>query len=66
MANGYQSFKQISTRDVYCSKNKFKSHDDAKKWVTACLNHYSIQANDTKDYNYPENSQPAGAIIYPS
>ena len=65
MPSGYQSFKQKSTRDVYCSSTKFKNHAEAAIWVADCLKHFEIQASDTKDYNYPLSSQPANAIIYP-
>ena len=50
MPSGYQSFKQKSTRDVYCSSTKFKNHAEAAIWVADCLKHFEIQASDTKDY----------------
>lgn len=64
MAKGYQSFKQKSTRQVYCSSTKYANHNEASKWIAACLQNFGIQASDTKDYNYPLNSQPAGATIW--
>ncbi len=64
MAKGYQSFKQISTRIVYCSANKYANHATSKVWVANCLAHFNIQANDTKDYKYPLDNQPEGATIW--
>ena len=61
---GYQSFKRTSTREVYCSKDKYSSHADAKAWVTKALKHFNIRADDTKDYEYPLDSQPPRATIW--
>lgn len=65
MAKGYQSFLQKSTRVTYCSRDKFANHDEAAAWVKLALAHFTIQASDTKDYNYPLSSQPARATIWP-
>lgn len=65
MAKGYQSFLQSSTRITYCSKNKLANHDEAKTWVADALKHFDIKASDTKNYQYPLDSQPARATIYP-
>jgi hypothetical protein len=62
---GYQSFKQKSTRNVYCSKDKYSSHADAKKWITAALKNFNIQADDTMEYQYPLDTQPERATIWP-
>lgn len=64
MAKGYQSFKQKSTRTVYCSANKLANHDEAATWVGECLAAFSIEASDTKDYRFPLDNQPAGATIW--
>jgi hypothetical protein len=66
MAKGYQSFKQKSTRTTYCSKDKYASHAEASVWVADALKHFAIQASDTMDYQYPLNSQPARATIWPA
>ncbi len=65
MAKGYQSFLQKSTRTVYCSNVKFANHDESKAWVTKALAHFTIPAADTKDYNFPLDSQPAKAVCWP-
>jgi hypothetical protein len=65
MPSGYQSFKQKTSRNVFCSSNKLKSHAEASLWVGQCLAHFGISASDTKDYNYPLDSQPEGATIWP-
>jgi hypothetical protein len=66
MPKGYQSFQRTSTRVTYCSKDKYANHDLAKAWVTRALEHFGIQASDTKSYNYPLDSQPVRATIWPT
>jgi hypothetical protein len=33
---GYQLYKD-TTDTIYCSKKKFRSHDEGKEWVRDCL-----------------------------
>lgn len=60
----YQCFKMTS-RDVYCSKDKVSGHDKGSEWVSAAFAHYKLKGDDMKGKPYPSDDQPKGAIIYP-
>jgi hypothetical protein len=60
----YQCFKTTS-RTVYCSSQKFKSHAPAATWVAQCMANFQLQANDILGRPYESNDQPRGATIWP-
>lgn len=62
---GYQLFK-TRARDVYCSSTQFSNHDEGAAWVTAAMKHFGIQGNDLLGKPYTSESQPDGAIIWPT
>jgi hypothetical protein len=60
----YQCFK-TKDRDVYCSSMEFKNHDEGKAWVTDCMAHFGIRADQLLKKPYESEDQPRGAIIWP-
>lgn len=60
----YQCFK-TKDRDVYCSSTEYRSHDEGKVWVAACMAHFGIRGSDMLKKPYPSEDQPEGAIIWP-
>ncbi len=60
----YQCIKTID-RSVYCSSTKFRSHAEAKEWVTACMAAHGIAASQLKGRPYEADKQPTGATIWP-
>lgn len=60
----YQCLK-TNARQVYCSKNKLKSHDEGNAWVKRCMEHFGINSNELKGKPYLSDSIPNGAIVYP-
>ena len=64
---GYPAYQcvQLINRDIYCSKNKYKNHDEGKQWVTDLLAHLGVKGNDIKGKPYTSDSQPDNATIWP-
>ena len=64
---GYPAYQcvKLSDRTVYCSKKKFKNHDEGAEWVSALQKAKGFKGNEIKGKPYTSSSQPSDAEIYP-
>ena len=60
----YQCFKTID-RTTYCSSTQFKNHDEGADWISRCIEHFQLKANDLKGKPWEADSQPDNATIWP-
>jgi hypothetical protein len=62
----YPAHQSLKTRDrdVYCSRNVVRNHDEGRAWVAGCMAHFGIKQGDLRSVTLLE-SCPVGATIWP-